>query len=188
MSRLALIAAFAALCAAAPAVAKVPDPRFSQCDAVLDDGRAFLVAPRDVSNAPLSFEEVTLDFSASPVRLYAEQESGTTVDCVRRTLTRYTTIQGVATFHPRFAIGCADASVLVMVNGVWLRHVPARSTDLDGDGTVGVNDVAVFANAFREGSVRPELDFDGSGGAPGLGDFTRIVQGFLAAAKASYCP
>jgi len=68
------LVALVALTLTSPALAKVPDPHFSQCDPVLDDGGVFLVAPRDVSNAPLSFEEVTLDFSASPVRLYAEQE------------------------------------------------------------------------------------------------------------------
>lgn len=188
-----LASALAALLAAGPALAKVPDPRFSSTEPVVygnpEGSRAYRVVVRSLDYVPQSYEEVTLDFSASPVRLDLEQEPGTTVDCALRTLTRYTGPDGVATFHPRFGKGCAEATVLVSSIGVPLAHVPARSTDLDGaDGCVGLMDLALFARPFLDGNPHPEMDFDGSGGAAGLGDFSLIAKDFLLGAKGTYCP
>lgn len=170
------------------------DPRFSSVDAVVfgdvDGTRTFRVQLRTVDNAP-DQGIVTLDFSGTSVRLETTQEAGTTVDCVARTLSRETPTQGqpgygLAVFHPRF--GGASGTVRVTGDGIRLADVPARSTDVDGDATVGLRDVATFAGPFLDGTPHPELDFDGSGERVGLGDFALLVQGFLGGAKASYCP
>ena len=78
------LAAIAALFLPAVAFAKVPDPRFSSTDPIVygdtEGTRTYQVHLRDVSNAPLSGEEVVLDFSATNIHLDAVQEPGTTVD------------------------------------------------------------------------------------------------------------
>jgi hypothetical protein len=195
MSPLFLLAVLAALVFAADsAQCKVPDPRFSSVDPViLDDpsgSRAFRVVVRDVNNAPLYYQEVRIDFSATFVRLNAIQDPGVTVDCANRTLTMLTGTNGVALFHPRFTGFGDEGDALVSADGVWLAHRGARSTDLDGfGGGTGIGDFAIFAPLFIEGSrTHPEADFDVSGGPIGLMDFALFTQAFLSGATGSYCP
>jgi hypothetical protein len=189
------LAAFAVLALPALAWAKLPDPRFSSVDAVVygdpDGSREFRVTARDINGAPLNAALITLDFSASPARLYAEQEPGTILDCAKRTLSRYTGRDGLAVFHPRFGGGCTSPSVLVLGDEFFrLREVPARSTDLDGmNACVNVSDLATFASALLYSpDGHPELDFDGSGGRIGLSDLARLADGLLRGTKGSYCP
>jgi hypothetical protein len=196
MTRLIVVpAALAAvILLASSAFAKVPDPRFSSTDRLIvgnpDGTHAFQVNLRDVSNAPLWYEEATLDFSGTSVRLYAAQEPGVTVDCAARTLMKVSDQTGTVVFHPRFGGSCNPNAVVVSSRGVHLAMVPARSTDVDGlDGSTGMNDFAVFARAMLEQSTaHPELDFDGSGGAPGLADFVLFSKDLLSGAKGAYCP
>ena len=176
-----------------PAVtfAKVPDPRFSIADPIVfgdtQGTRTYRVELRDVSNAPLSGEEVVLDFSATNVHLDPVQEAGTTVDCAARTLSRLSSNAGVAEFHPRFGGGCTGADVLVSAEGMWLRHVPSRSADLDGlDACTGMNDLSIFAEVYEQDA--PGMDLDGSGGRIGLGDFSILTGAFVSGIKGSYCP
>jgi len=193
--RLFVLIAFAALLPN-PAFAKV-DPRFSLVDPVVfddpDGARTFRVQLRTVDNAP-DYGTVVLDFSASPVRLETTQEAGTTVDCVARTLSRQTgqfghADYGRAEFHPRFGGSCATASVVVRGDGIELAHVPARSTDLDGMQGTDLHDLTLFSGAFlRDAAGHPEMDFDGSGGALGLGDLVLLTRVFLAGSGGSYCP
>jgi hypothetical protein len=177
-----------------PASAKV-DPRMSAVDPVVvgDTGgaRTFRVQLRGVDNAPAA-GVVTLDFSGSPVRLEATQESGTTVDCAAHTLSRPAGAfghadYGRAEFHPRFGGSCAGADIVVRGDGIVLAHIPARSTDLDGIHGTDLHDLAQFSEAFaHEG--HPEMDFDGSGGVIGLGDFRFLALAFLSGSNGSYCP
>ena len=184
-------AVFVLILLPAVAFAKVPDPRFSIADPVVygdtQGTRTYRVQLRDVSNAPLSGEEVVLDFSATNVRLDPVQEAGTTVDCTARTLARLSTGAGVAEFHPRFGGGCAGADVMVSGEGMVLRHVPSRSADLDGlDACTSLNDLSIFSEAYA--LQDPAMDLDGSGGRIGLGDFSILASAFLSGVKGSYCP
>lgn len=97
---------------------------------------------------------------------------------------------GVAEFHPRFGGGCANADVVISGEGMVLRHVPARSADLDGlDGCTDLNDLSLFARAYgQEASQNAGMDLDGTGGTIGLGDFSILVRAFASGAKGSYCP
>jgi hypothetical protein len=196
MTRLTAVpAALAAVILLAPdAFAKVPDPRFSQFDQVVvgdaSGGHSYRVAFRDVSNAPLAYREVTLDFSNSPVRLYAAQEAGVTLNCAARTLTKMTGLDGVAIFRPRFGGACAGADVGVTWDGWAIVSVSARSTDMDGvDGSTGLSDLALFGPLLLARSTsNPEADFDGSGGAIDLADFVLFSRDLLSGAKGIYCP
>jgi len=188
----AVLAALAALLLPAFASAKVPDPRFSTIEPIVfgspAGARTYRVTVRGVSNDPLNFCPVTLDFSGSSLRLYTTAEEGTTLNAPSKTLSRFTGQDGTVVFHPRFGGACSGAEVLVQADGVWLGHVSARSTDIDAaNGCVDLADLTRFAEAYQ-GLGHPELDFDGSGGAVGLGDFSLFVRDFDSGVKGEYCP
>lgn len=186
--------------------AKVPDPRNSTVEAVIvgnssgegmisngnpqtTGAAGFLVIVREINNTPLWYEEVEIDFSATNVRLYADQSPGTTADCARRVLSKLTGQDGAAVFTPRFS-GCShDASVVVSAEGVALATVPARSTDLDGvDGSTGLGDLSILAHALLQNpGGYPEADFDCSGGVT-LADFAILARELLSGVHGAYCP
>jgi hypothetical protein len=198
---------------AAPASAKVADPRFSRVSTALagcPSGEAlptrmtgggvpesrvlgFRVEAREINNAPLPYEEVTLDFSRTSIRLLADDSPGTTVNCVSRTVTMLTDLHGVATFRPRFCGSTATPDVVVHVDGVYLRELPACSTDMDGDGTTGLGDFTRFASSYNAGTVDPATNFDAStpetAGHTTLADFVIFTKEFLRSASGtSACP
>src|SRR5438105_5254970 len=144
---------FALLCTAtlaAEGLAGVPDPRTSRLDRILvgdssgwplragptaDPGVGFVVCPRTDTGSFPSWWTVTLDFSHTNLRLYSEQESGATLDCATRTITKgISRPAGEAIFAPRLGGFANGATVEVWSVGVFLGQVPARSTDLDALG------------------------------------------------------
>jgi len=188
------------------AATEIADPRFSIVSPVLVGNASgdamtqvasaqlpatpgFSVTPRDVNNTPLLNKPVTLDFSASGLRLYATQDPGCAIDCGKQTLTISSGISGTALFHPRFAGFANGRAVEVACSGVILADVPARSTDMDAQGgSTGLGDFTRFAPLFLAASTtHPEADFDASGGAIGLGDFTLFAREFLSGASGAYC-
>jgi hypothetical protein len=212
----AVAGAFLALTAGAvtPVLAKVPDPRFSRVSTVVvgttsgtslttctSGGYAppggnrvdgFYVEVREINNTPLWFETVTLDFSRTSLHLLADDTPGTTVDCAARTITRVTGSDGVAVFRPRFCGQSSGADVIVSVDGVWLRELPARSTDVDADGRTGLMDFARVARNLLDGSDDPATDFDpcsaGSAGKTTLSDFALFAGEMLRDARGTACP
>src|SRR5205823_5171001 len=108
----------------------------------------FNVTVRDLNDAPVLYSDVTLDFSASAVRVYTAQSAGTTVDAVMHTVTR-TAVTGSTTFALRTGRSANASTVEVTSSGVVLGHVQWRSTDIDGlDGKTGVGDVTYFASKY----------------------------------------
>jgi hypothetical protein len=192
--RIALAALAATLFLPSAAAAKPPYPGFCTIDPVVFGSpagdRTYRVLIRDINNAPIAGHVVTLDFSQSALRLYTTQEAGTTLNCANRTLSRFTLGNGMATFHPRFGGACNAADVQVFGEGVLVAQVPARSTDVDGtNACADLQDFVRFAGPYLEGSAaHPELDFDGSGGNVGLGDFVLLARDILSGEKGEYCP
>ena len=187
-----VLAALTALLLPAFASAKVPDPRFSTIDRIVfgspSGSHAYRVVVRGVSNEPIMFRVVTLDFSGTSLRLYTTAEEGTTLNAANRTLSRFSAPDGSAVFHPRFGGACNQADVLVQAEGVVLGHVPARSTDIDAaNGCVDIADFGRFAGAYLQAG-HPELDFDGSGGMIDLGDFAIFGRDLESGVKGEYCP
>ena len=194
------------------APAKVPDPRFTRVPAPIVgsvsgamlpscsgtgstaaeriDG--FRVETRDVNNSPLWFKPVTLDFSQSTIRLFADDTPGVTVDCAARTVTALTDQHGVVVFRPRFGGSSSGATILVTSDGVELRQIAARSTDVDGDGTTGLADFARVGRNFQDGSADPSTDFDpcapGSEGRTTLSDFAIFARELVRSAQGTACP
>ncbi|MEO7843110.1 MAG: hypothetical protein ABIS31_06000 [Candidatus Eisenbacteria bacterium] len=198
MVRKALTIAAGLAVTASVASAGVPDPRFSTTDLVVVgnvSGTAigapppgFDVVVRDVNNAPLAGRTVTLDFSATPMKVYNAQNAGSTVNCPSKTISRVTNASGAVNFAARIAKFINTNGVEVSADGVVLALVKGRSTDIDGtDGTTGLGDFAIFGNNFLNNSAAQETDFDQSG-TTALGDFAIFGSEFLGGASGTYCP
>lgn len=198
MVRKALTIAAGLAVVASVASAGVPDPRFSTTDLVVvgnASGNAIGAAPagfdvvvRDVNNAPLSGRTVTLDFSATPMKVFTVQNAGTTVNCPAKTISRVTNASGAVNFASRVAKFDNTNGVEVSADGVVLATVKGRSTDIDGtDGTTGLGDFAIFGNNFLNVPAAQETDYDQSG-STALGDFAIFGAEFLNGATGSYCP
>ncbi len=198
MVRKALTIAAGFAVVASVASAGIPDPRFSTVDAnVVGDvsGNAIGAAPvgfdvvvRDINSAPLAGRTVTLDFSATVIKVYNAQNAGTTVNCAAKTISRVTNGSGAVNFASRIGRFVNTTGVEVAADGVVLANVRGRSTDIDGtDGTTGLGDFAIFGNNFLNNTAALETDFD-EGGNTGLGDFAIFGAEFLNGATGTYCP
>lgn len=198
MVRKALTIAAGLAVVASVASAGVPDNRFSTSDAVVvgnASGTAiggspagFDVVVKDVNNAPLPGRTVTLDFSATPMKVFNAQNAGTTVSCAAKTISRVTNASGAVNFAARVAKFDNANNVDVIADGVPLFVVKGRSTDIDGtDGTTGLGDFAIFGNNFLNNALAQETDFDLDGGTA-LGDFAVFGAQFLGGVVGTYCP
>jgi hypothetical protein len=151
-------------------------------------GMRFVV--RDASQVPLSGVTVFLDFSRTAIRLLGDDRPGTVVDCAARTIQRVTDATGTVEFSPRF-VGSGEG-VVVLADGATFALLRAVSTDVDGDGTTGVEDFMRVAADYASGAPNPPTDFDpctpGSGGRTTLTDFTIFVQEYLQRAGSTLCP
>jgi hypothetical protein len=184
-----------------------PDPRYSSIGPAIvgtSDGapipecagartpaaQGFLVQARNLNDVPWINRPVTIDFSLTGVRLYAQQDAGCTIDCAAHTLTMLTDLQGNALFHPRFGGFANGALAEVSGRGVVLGDVPVRSTDMDAQGGgTGLGDLALFAPLYNSAATNhPEADFDASGGPIGLGDFAIFAREYALGAQGTYCP
>ena len=194
MVRKALTIAAGLAVVASVASAGVPDPRFSTVDPVVVgalDGSAiaggFDVVVRDVNNAPLSGRTVTLDFSATPMRLSNVQNAGTTFDCLAKTLSRVTNASGAVNFASNVAKFDNSNNVDVSAAGVQLALVKGRSVDIDGvgasSGAVSLSDFVLYA--ARHNTTAQETDFDNSG-STSLGDFVIFASEYNTAGP--FCP
>jgi hypothetical protein len=180
MVRKALTIAAGLAVVASVASAGVPDPRFSTSDLIVVGdlsgnpiGGGFDVVVRDVNNAPLAGRTVSLDFSATPMRVCNVQNAGTTFNCTAKTISRVTNASGAVNFgSARVAKFDNSNNVEVSADGVVLATVKGRSVDIDGAGTtsgaVSLGDFVIFSGNFN--TVAQETDFD-QNGTTGLGDF-----------------
>lgn len=198
MVRKALTMAAGLALVASVASAGVPDNRFSTSDAVVvgnASGTAIGGAPagfdvtvKDVNNAPLPGRTVTLDFSATPMKVFSTQNAGTTLNCAAKTISRVTNASGAVNFASRVAKWDNANNVDVIADGVPLFVVRGRSTDLDGiDGRTGLGDFSIFSSNFLAAPAAQETDYD-LNGTTGLGDFSVFSAEFLGGVIGTYCP
>ena len=166
----------------------LPDPRFSTLDAVAVGSplgvaiggapAGFDVTMRDVSNAPRPGVIVQLRIGDAGLHLYADQASGTTVDCLQGTISRVTNAQGAVNFVPRFG-GWVDGNAIEVIGaGEQLGFVKSRSPDYDADGAVGLPDLVTFSGDFMLNPAAQKSDFD-LNGSTGLGDLVIFSAQFL---------
>jgi hypothetical protein len=152
----------------------------------------FRVIARNINNVPIPGASVTLDFSATPIRLYASQFDGSTVNCAAKMLSRLTDATGLATFYPVFGGYVNNNAVEVSADGVVLALIPARSTDTDAVGaTTGLSDFTTFAASFALQQPDARMNFDDcphGASIPGLTDFAIFSTQFQLAMTGAYCP
>ena len=197
MVRKALTIAAGLAVVASVASAGVPDPRNSTSDPVVVGNTSgtsmfggFDVVVKDVNNTGLVGRNVSLDFSATPVRVFkqANQNAGTTVNATTCVASRVTVAGGAVNFALRFGKFTNTNSVAVSCDGVPLANVKARSTDNDGvDGNTFLTDFTAMSAAYN--TATPAFDFDNDGVAF-LTDYTRLAQEYniANAGPGAYCP
>lgn len=179
MVRKALTIAAGFAVVASVASAGVPDPRFSSAEPIVVGDLSgnpiqggYDVVVRDVNNAPLAGRTVSLDFSATPIRVNNVQNAGTTFNCTAKTISRVTNASGAVNFAARFAKYDNANNVEVSADGVVLATIKGRSVDIDGagagSGAVSLGDFVIFSANFNTSAQ--ETDFD-QNGTTGLGDF-----------------
>jgi hypothetical protein len=197
MKSLILGAGCALLAAVArPAVvrANLPDPYYSTVDPVIVAGSSgnpigtgFRVTLRDIGGTPLGWHEVHLIFTNSGVRPYAAQDSATSVDCTMQTVTKQGDGNGTSTFYLRAGGFTNGGLVEVRGEGILIAKVPARSTDLDADGTTDIRDVALFRDRLLGNRLAPETDFNADG-VTDVRDLNILRSELFSGARGERCP
>jgi hypothetical protein len=150
-------------------------------------GDTFQVAVRDVGWAPKAHALVTLNFTGTGMRLYQEQEASDSVDCAAHVLAQWSDSNGLALFHPRAGGFQNVLGIQVRANGVLLKTVPGRSTDINGDGATDIADLALFRENFLVDRSAPETDFDMDGKTT-VRDLAILRAEFYSGARGTPCP
>jgi len=176
---------------AAPAAAAIPYPPNCSVDPVLVGdssgmpiGNGFRVVAKDAAGQAIAGVTVTLQFFGA-VHPYTMQVAPAVVTCPF--VLKTTDATGTAVFNVRFGGFSNAAAVLVRVDGVVVSFVPARSTDIDGDGLTWAFDLNLFRSRFLNNPQAPETDFDGSG-VTDLADFAIFRQVYLHEIPGVPCP
>ncbi len=156
---------------ATAALAGIPDPRFSivpNCFGICPAGdETSSVTVRDVNNSGVAAATVVLDFSACPLAVVAlcgdcAEPSG--YNPVTHQILRVTDANGVVAFHLCGSIYCPSGAarwVQVSANGVVLQNSTFITPDLDGDGDVDAQDVAIVTAAAGTGLAQANEDCAG---------------------------
>jgi hypothetical protein len=77
--------------------------------------------------------------------------------------------------------------VQVRIDGMLLKIIPVRSTDMDGNGATDLRDVEAFRERFVHETTAPETDFNHDGVTNGY-DFAIMHDEFVAGVKGTVCP
>ncbi len=205
---LAFACALAISLAPSLADAAVPSPPFCVFDPVIVGGSSnipivvggacgplpagYRVIVRDINNMPIAGSSVTLDFSATNIRLHFPSLDGSTIDCPQKRVSKLTNGAGVVTFFPTFGGSEDGLNVRISADGVILGAVPARSTDTDAvGGDTGLADLVVFSNHFLNLIPAARLNFDNcppGNQIPALSDYTIFSTQFQSGSVRPYCP
>lgn len=175
-----------------PALAKIPDPSNSHVDPVIVGnctgdhiGNGFVVEVREMGNTPLAGVAITVDFTDSNSRPLLEQAANSLLTCP--VLVQMSDISGRAVFYPRI-VGFDNGTVVqVRGNGVLLRTIQSRSTDLNGDGNMDMIDLLIFSTNFLLAPESEETDFNLDSVTDG-GDLVIFATDFLIAVPQAVCP
>jgi len=174
-----------------PGTAALPDPAHCMVDEILVGdsngmmiGSGFRVQVRDVNFAPIANSHVVLAFNGS-ARPYTAQVAPAFSLCPN--IAEMTDAAGQAIFQARFGGYDNNPSVEVRADGITLKPVVARSTDLTGDGATGAFDFVHFRNNFLNSPSAPETDFNHDGITDPF-DFNIFRSVFLNDAPGTVCP
>jgi len=171
------VAAFMAVIAPA-AFAGVPDPAQSTVPAqIVGSGKGekgithsvapeFLVTVKDNGGTALAGVNVTANYGASTTaKLLTVQPAPTTVNCPSKLISQITNGSGQVKFHVQSAGFDLANNIQIRANGVLLRSIQGKSTDISGNGVTDGVDLAIFSQAFLAPAEGDQLkaDFNGDG-------------------------
>jgi hypothetical protein len=205
MRRVAALFVLAASCVPASALATPPFPANStvpSCIALVGSAGGvpatafggFVVVFRDLANNPIPDAAITIDLSGRPdLHLCADQlDPDAVVDCLHKTVTKRTGIDGSAHFTILGGSNGGDGVTLlnggkIYGEGFLLGSPTVSAFDLDGAGGVGVNDLSVWLSDF--GSLQPygRSDLDCSGSL-GVNDLSLWLKAFGSNSQLASCP
>ena len=187
---------------AGTATAGLPDPGNSTVSPIMTGSACgvttadtYVVVVRDINGAPVGGATVTIDFStasgnsgiSAPAHLHAVQIPPTVVDCPNQTLSQVADASGTATFEGLFGGAENTASVEVRAEGVLLRLIKVRSTDMNDNGETELGDLNLFRINFFLSPSAEESDFNQSGSTE-LGDLNIFRVEFFAGCVVPRCP
>lgn len=190
---LALLAAFVVL---APAMASAqnpqPSPNTSTFDPVIVGtsnglliGDGYHATIRSMNGTPLGGVSVSVNFQQG-VFPYQQQLSPTTVDCLSLILFQTTDSKGEIFINPKLGGYQNGAVMAVKANGVFMRQIAGRSTDLDASGVTDILDFNHFRQNYVAAPSAAETDYDETG-ATDIGDFNIFRQAYLSGAAGVVC-
>jgi hypothetical protein len=140
-----------------PSQSTVPEVMVGSCSATITED-TYTVVVRDINGSPVGGATVVVDFStgsgdagvsgAVKSLAHATQNAPTTVNCPAQTISQIADGSGVATFEGIFGGADNALSVEVSANGVPLKLIKVRSTDLDAAGDTDLNDLNIFRTNF----------------------------------------
>jgi hypothetical protein len=174
-----------------PAEAALPDPAHCIVENVIvgdsngmQIGNGFRVMVFDAANNPVVNSHVVLAFNGS-ARPYTSQVPPAVASCPN--IFGMTDAAGTVVFAPR--IGGYDNNPLVEVraDGIFLRIVRSRSTDLTADGVTGAFDFVHFRNNFLNSPSASETDYNEDGITDPF-DFNIFRMVFLNDIPGTPCP
>lgn len=174
--------------------AGIPSPPNSSVEPILVGdsnggliGDGFRVAVRDAANVPVGGSTVDLLF-AGATRPYTVQVAPAGSLCPAAPgIRKIADAAGNVMFQARFG-GFANAmAIQVRADGVLLRNVFARSTDINVDGATAVGDFNLFRVNFLFNPAAMETDYN-EDGITAVGDFDIFRKVFLNDVPGTPCP
>lgn len=199
-----LVAASAFAGVPSPGNSSLPSPAFftmvGHSLGVPDAAGTFTITVRDLANNPINGSSVVLDFSAASDLVPASDQldaAASTVNCVAKTVRKFTGATGAVTFTVVGAANNAGASagaglngVKVYADGVLLGSLTCATYDQDGLSGAGANDLAVWLS--DAGSLayfgRSDYDYSGDLGANDLSVWLGAAGALGSAESGTLCP
>jgi len=199
-----LVAASAFAGVPSPGNSDLPAPAFftvvGHATGVPDALGTFSIVIRDLANNPINSSSVVLDFSAASDLVPASDQldgGASTVNCVAKTVRKFTDVTGTVTFTVVGASNNAGASagagldgVKVYADGVLIGTLTAAVFDQDGLSGAGANDLAVWLS--DAGSLgyfgRSDYDYSGDLGANDLSVWLTAAGALGSTESGTLCP
>jgi len=158
-----------------------------------DTGYPFTVVLRDHNGLPVTNWQVILDFSATGLRICADQGPLVTVDCSHRLVYAFVDMNGSVTFH---IVGCAantggspgpsGPTLAVFADYKPLSSVRVAVLDQNGCDGVDANDFSLWLADFFSGRTFARSDYDGDGSLGG-NDLSLWLAAFFTGASGTGC-
>jgi len=149
-------------------------------------GNGYHGVVRAPNGTPLSGVSVSVNFQQG-VFPYQQQPSPTTVDCPSLILFQISDSKGEVSFVPRLGGYQNSAVMAIKANGIFMRQIAGRSTDLNASGSTDILDLNHFRMNYLNNPSAAETDYDETG-VTDVADFNLFRQAYLSGAAGVVCP